>query len=289
MFFPVPHVTASLWNPFGSDSDPPVGYFPSSDIAIIADAFKLVDESGSGVPGIATQHYARFTRLPPAVQLVFGVNVGIFLLWALFPKFMDRHAVASMENNKKGRWWSMFVASFSHYRLYHIIGNMSVLLQFGPALVRELGQGVFAASVLSSALFSTVLPMATGRLLAWRFPKFEGFKGSAGSLGFSGVAMTLVYLYSAISPNAMVCADRKAAARRQGVTVRQMLMGVFEGDIVGLAVSMVLPTGVGHGAHLAGILCGVLLRRFLCYTRAGRRFLTVRGCHKLRRSGKLLF
>jgi membrane associated rhomboid family serine protease len=285
----------STWNPFRKEPDP-FWYSPGSNSDVLSDAFSSLENSGNGLTDLILQQYKKYSRLPAPIQVFFGLNVGAWILWTLFPRFMKRNALASVWNNRKGRWWSMFLATFSHRSLYHIAGNMSILLQYGPILIEELGEEVFTGTVLFSALVSGAMPVALDSFLAWRFPKVERFKvptpsgdtPEGGTLGFSGVGMTLVYLFTVLYPETPVRFYSDMPTKEGSVTIRTLTVGTFALDCAGLIVSTLLfPTGISHSSHLAGFLCGSLVRRFLGYTESGRRLTSWTCRWKLRRPGPL--
>ncbi|KAJ1412254.1 hypothetical protein B484DRAFT_455410 [Ochromonadaceae sp. CCMP2298] len=265
---------------------------PSSKSDTFTDVFNTLDDAGNGLPDLLLRQYKKLLRLPRPIQIFFGLNVGAWILWQLVPRFMKKHALANTWNNRQGRWWSMFFASFSHRNLYHIAANMSVLLQYGPLLVAEFGEGVFSSTVLLSALVSGAVPVAVDSFLAWQFPKNERFKmvtpngdtPETGTLGFSGVGATMIYLFTVLNPETRVVLYIDPPGKTR--LLRHLTTGTFLFDCAGLVVSTFLfPTGISHSGHLAGFLCGSLVRNFLAYTETGRQLTSWRCGWKLRQRG----
>jgi hypothetical protein len=50
-----------------------------------------------------------------------------------------------------------------------------------------------------------------------------------------------------------------------------MLKGLVAFDVAGLAVSLVRHSGLGHGAHLGGVLCGYAFYKAYLESRVRRR------------------
>eukprot|EP01031_Cornospumella_fuschlensis_P024913 gene24913-30099_t len=211
--------------------------------------------------------------LAPNVQSTLAINIVIFLLWQLNGKFMLRHAAISNKNWKEGRWWSAILGSFSHSDLYHIVGNMSILLSIGARVHAVIGDKAFAGVILGSSIICSGLTLLYNYVVARLRPDSKVHQQSLSTphIGFSGINCTLLYLYTAINPSLLVL---YGFTSHPAITLKDMFFLGLEFDLTGLAISAcAAPTPISHIGHLSGVCAGVLLRLFLTVSAVGRRLI----------------
>ena len=118
------------------------------------------------------------------------------LLWGLCPRFMNKHAVASLDALRQGRIWTLLSSSLSHATTPHLLQSCVQLELLGPLLQSALGCGDFAvllvALAVASASASTVWHGALGG------------QPRVGSLGAGGVIVGLAAAHARLFPHALV-------------------------------------------------------------------------------------
>lgn len=132
--------------------------------------------------------------------------------------------------------WMFVTSIFLHADTSHLFFNMLALLFFGTSLERMIGGRTFALLFISSGVVGNI-----GYLLTAGDPYTPAIGASGAIYGLIGALATLrpfmiVYVY-AMFPLPMV-----AAAALWAIL-----------DLAGLFI----PSGVAHGAHLAGMLVGI--------------------------------
>jgi membrane associated rhomboid family serine protease len=192
-------------------------------------------------------------RRAPATSIIIGVNLVVFLLWYLSPrfpaleKFMIYNFLVSTEHLKEGHWWTLVSSVFSHMEMWHLAINMFVLWSFGIVLEQFWGTRTFlrfyfAAGVVGSACHC----LASAYLMN---------EPGIPALGASGAVSGLLLAYALHFPRAKILLF--------GIIPMPALVGVlaFVGlDLWGLIEqSKGGGLSIGHGAHLGGALAGALM------------------------------
>jgi membrane associated rhomboid family serine protease len=185
-------------------------------------------------------------RAGPELALT-GVCSLVFLMWQTpaLRGLMQRHFLSSAWNVRQGRPHACLLSAISHDDFRHLFGNMAGLFATSPTVRPLLGKQypwVFLGSVLVSDLFQTL-----------RNPH-----GS--SLGLSGFLMTLLALFAEYYPDSTLRLYIGGGAAPLQAKARHILYCALAHSVV-----MVLrPSGdgIGHAAHLGGLLYGVLYARW---------------------------
>lgn len=192
------------------------------------------------------------------VRFILGINLMVFIGLRLLPETSASSMILSLfvvswDSLVQGRFWTLLTSVFSHLSIIHWLVNMLVLINFGPVLERVLGPRRFIVFYLLAGVLSSLGHCFVSAYLL----------GTPGvqALGASGALSGLVFVFSLLFPKeilfifglipvpALLCAMILAGIDIWGV-IAHMHGGGFP---------------IGHGAHLAGALTGVLY--FFIYLR----------------------
>lgn len=152
------------------------------------------------------------TGFTPRVLVDLGANYGLLVI--------------------SGEYWRLITGAFLHANLVHLLFNMMVLFDVGPAVEEMYGQHRFLILYLFSAV--------TGSLASfwWRFP-YNLMVGASGAL-FGLIGVMVAYGYK----------HRTALAEQ----IKSMYL---RWAIYGLIFGLIMP-GVDNAAHIGGLLGGAL-------------------------------
>lgn len=196
-----------------------------------------------------------FGSSPLAVTSILILNILVFMAWNLASvettDFMARNFLISWAGLLEGRFWTLITAAFSHNLFFHFFMNMFVLNGFGAAVERTIGFSSFLKFYLFAAAFSSLSHAVVSTFLLGE-PNLP-------ALGASGAISGLVFLFAVIYP-------------RQQIFIFGLIpvpakwaVAAFVGlDLWGL----IAQTGggglpIGHGAHLGGVVAGILYYFFI--------------------------
>jgi membrane associated rhomboid family serine protease len=192
----------------------------------------------------------------PAVSVIIGINVLVFLAWqaaSVMPSlqnFMVANFLVSSTHLEHGLVWTLLTSAFSHSEFWHIAINMFVLWSFGTVLERLWGTRVFVIFYLIAAVVASISHCLVSTFLMGN--------SNIQALGASGAVSGLLLAYALSFPHHKILL--------MGIVPIPALMGVlaFVGiDLWGLFAQTRgggLP--IGHGAHLGGALAGALMYYF---------------------------
>jgi len=201
-------------------------------------------------------HLRRRLLRTPAVSVIIGLNVLVFLGWQasyfvpdLQPIMMGNFLV-STSHFVHGYVWTLVTAAFSHNEIWHLAINMFVLWSFGTVLERLWRTRVFVIFYLVAAVVASISHCVVSSILIGN--------GNIPALGASGAVSGLLLAYALYFPRHKILLF--------GVIPVPALAGVlaFVGiDLWGLmAQSRGGGLPIGHGAHLGGALAGALMYYF---------------------------
>jgi membrane associated rhomboid family serine protease len=189
----------------------------------------------------------------PAVSIIIGLNVLVFLAWQaasysqpLF-KFMTENFLVSTTHVLHLHVWTLITAAFSHSELWHLAINMFVLWSFGTVLEHFWGTRIFVLVYLAAAVVASVSHCAVSSLVLGR--------DDIPALGASGAVSGLLLAYALHFPRHRILLF--------GIVPVPALAGVLA--FVGLDLWGLIAQGrggglpIGHGAHLGGALAGALI------------------------------
>jgi len=168
-------------------------------------------------------------------SLVIGVCVVVFVLQVLAMDFMVKY-FALQGASVWSYPWSLVTHIFLHGGVYHIFVNLFGIFLFGYMLERDVGSRVFAIVFFGAGILGGL-----GQLF-FSGPGIYGLGASGGLFGILGMIAVLrpkMIIYMNFIPVPM-------AVAAIGWAVFSALMAGAE-------------TGIGHGAHLFGLLFGIAL------------------------------
>ena len=189
----------------------------------------------------------------PAVKVIIGLNVLVFLAWqaaSVMPalqEFMYMNFLVSTTHLMHGLVWTLLTAAFSHNEIWHLAINMFVLWSFGTVLERLWGTRTFVVFYLVAAVVASLSHCLVSTVLMGN--------SEIPALGASGAVSGLLLAYALLFPRHKILL--------MGIVPVPALMGVlaFVGiDLWGLFAQTQgggLP--IGHGAHLGGALAGAVM------------------------------
>ncbi|RYH31272.1 rhomboid family intramembrane serine protease [archaeon] len=237
-------------------------YSPEDNLAVFGNAIFGSFHGELSLPAQLSSMWKYIQEQSPIINAVLLVNIAFFIMWRIFPVLMERHAAVSNMNWREGRWWSIILSAFSHRDLVHIMGNMSFFLTIGSFLQKEVGNMVFASTLLLSPIVSGGCTLLYRHCLAMIFPKINRFQNTlyATTIGFSGVVSAMACLYTYINPSLRV---RYMYVNRH-TTLYDLFTYWLWFDVFGIAVStFFFSTGISHTSHLGGVATGLMIRQIL--------------------------
>lgn len=137
--------------------------------------------------------------------------------------------------------WTWITSIFSHGGFGHIFANGIVLFFFGPIVERKIGSKKFTALFLGSGIAAGFAQIAMGYL----------FGASAPLLGASGAIMAIMGVLTVLNPDLRVYLYFILPVPLWLITIGYAGLSVF--GVLSGAMG-----GVAHGAHLAGLIIGLV-------------------------------
>lgn len=185
-------------------------------------------------------------RSMSAVKWIVTLNVAVFVAWHVTGRdFMAYNFMTSWTHLAHGKFWTPITAAFSHYSFFHILINMLVFLSFAPVLEARWGKKRFLAFYLGSAVFSSLLHASMVQF---------GFR-DVPALGASGAVCAVTTAFACYYPKNVILIWGILPAPAWLIVAGFALF-----DIKGLIdQSQGAQTGVGHAAHLGGVVFALCL------------------------------
>ena len=185
----------------------------------------------------------RMRRLPPVtvalaavLAVIFAIEVGLEILDSpeafLLAGALSRDAVLA------GEWWRLVTAIFLHGGIEHLVGNLIALFVLGMVCEHAYGRAQFVFLFVATGIAGSVVSMLTSP---------GPSVGASGAIfGLQGAAIVLF------------------RAHRERLLVRDRRIGVvlIVWAVYAIAQGVLTPY-VDNGAHLGGVLAGLLLARRL--------------------------
>lgn len=210
---------------------------------------------------LATLAVAWSRRFIAAGALAIG-NVAIFLLTAFGPKYVDGvHAISvihaelaldttNLTGDLKLALIQFVTSMFVHFDLWHLFGNMLVLVLFGLPFEERIGGRRFLLVYLLGGLLGGLTQVAVnlgdGRILL---------------MGASGAIFAIIGAFAVSYPNTIVPVPVTAIIVtffvRMKVWMGAILMGALQ--LLTMAMSFGLGDRTAYFAHLGGLGGGILL------------------------------
>ena len=168
-----------------------------------------------------------------------AINVVIFLVQAIIPKFTEMFALVSSEIAT--RPWTLLTSMFLHGGFAHLLFNMYALFLFGSLIERKIGSKRFlGVYLISGILASLIFALATPEGVA---------------VGASGAIMAVLGLVIMLLPDLQVLFFFVIPMSMRTAGIIFALI-----DLVGFVSG---GTGIAHIAHLAGLACGLAFGYYL--------------------------
>ena len=186
----------------------------------------------------------------PVTKTIVLINVLVFL--ACHFHFVDTELVdtwltaRSTDIFRRGFVWELLTATFVHYDLFHVLGNMLFLWFVGREMEAMYGGKDFLAFYLSAAVVSTLVWAASD----------SATHGHHNMLGASGAVVAVVVLYALYYPRREIMLMFVIPVEMWLVVVIFVAFDLF---------TYLSPTRVSNKAveaHLAGAAFGYLYKRF---------------------------
>lgn len=176
---------------------------------------------------------------------VIGVCIAAFVLELVLPDFMVKYF--ALQGMSVGlRPWTLVTHIFLHSGVYHIFMNLFGIFLFGFMLERWVGGRTFAIVFFGAGILGGI-----GQLF-FSSPEIYGLGASGGLFGILGMVAVLkpkMIIYVNFIPVPMA--------------VAAVGWAIFSASMAGAQ------TGIGHGAHLFGLLFGVGMGFWFRYWKRG--------------------
>ncbi len=203
-----------------------------------------------------------FNNLTPVVKNLVILNVGIFLIANVFMSQdivigggqtlskITFYGSAFSIFSPYFRPYQIFTSMFIHYGFFHILMNMFALASFGPVLESYLREKKFLILFIAAGIFGTLLSIGLDYLGVYQLSLAAG-----ASAAVSGVVACVALLAPDLPVSIMFLPFE--------LKLKQAFLGFVAFDVLGAAYTIMgNSTGVGHFAHLGGVLTGVILMQF---------------------------
>jgi len=189
----------------------------------------------------------KFTSIGNSTNLVRNlilINVVLFILSYFIPEMVTKFASYNV-TDPNFRIWQPLTSMFLHGNILHIVFNMIMLWSFGNQTEEVLGTKKFLQLYIISGLVSGLLWMGLGTVAA---------------VGASGALCGLLAAYVFIAPETKVLLFFVIPMK-----LKHAAYGLAGFSLVFGLLSLVNPAygfGIGHFAHLGGLIGGYLLARY---------------------------
>jgi len=218
-----------------------------------------------------------FVRRAPFVLAVAIVNILIFLygvgFWVLTGSFSIYSDLALRPDTAFGpRSYTLVTHMFLHANLLHILGNTIFLVFFGMPLEARIGPRRMAAIYLVSGVMAGVLDSLAS----------IGIVGDVvvPRVGASGAIFGIMGAFLALYPHQRILMPFLVIIMEAPVWVGVLLYGGFETYLVLIQAS----DGIGHMAHVGGVVTGIIVAPLIAADVARRKRIAVDDLEVLART-----
>lgn len=184
----------------------------------------------------------RFLNQGNTWKYLLGINGAVFLLWQLNknnPDFMVRNFTISKQGLSHGYFHTLITYGFSHHEIWHFLVNMASLYFFGKAIEVVFGGPRLLALYLCGTLAGAAVQLPNSRY-------------SNVLLGASSATSAILTFFILNFPQEVIYL--------YFFPVPAWLFGLgFFGYSFFMMNKPGMNGGVAHGAHIGGILAGVIL------------------------------
>ena len=181
-------------------------------------------------------------RITPWVGRLLAINAVVLLLQqTIFTSEYLAQLLSFDSSLALQRPWTLVTYMFVHGGIFHLAANSLALFVFGPPVERRFGSPTFIAYYMlcgiGAALFSMVL---------------HAFQlGLEPFVGASGAIIGVAYAFSRLYPDAQMMVFPIPVP----IKAKWLILMLAAYDVLGLYV---IHDGIAHGAHLGGLLTGVV-------------------------------
>jgi membrane associated rhomboid family serine protease/tetratricopeptide (TPR) repeat protein len=201
----------------------------------------------------------------PLTLLLLLINVALFMVELELGNTFDEDSLVRFGATLRsavwdGGYWRLATSSFLHLGVAHLAANMLALPGWGARVETTLGTAKMALVYVSAAIGSSAVSLLAQNMVA----------GGASGAIFGLIGVVLVFEYRAAG-------GVRAFVRRRGVP-RRLLVIAATFAVLPFARSMNFE--IDHGAHLGGLVVGIVFGALLTSTRGparGRWTLAVSG------------
>lgn len=213
-------------------------------------------DHGRGDPPAARPPRLSLTNTLLVVNgVVFLVQMYVKVKRPTFP--MDHYLGLSLDGLRHGYLWQLLSFQFLHGGIFHLLINSWGIYVFGPPVEHAVGRRRFLWLYLLSGLFGGAVHVVGG--LA--FPSHFGTIMTGHATAYIPVVGASAGLCGLIGAFATLFPQAELQLLLPPVTVTaRVLLGVSAG--VGLLGVFLAGDNVAHGAHLGGMVMGLLFVRF---------------------------
>ncbi|TBU32095.1 rhomboid-domain-containing protein [Dichomitus squalens] len=211
---------------------------------------------GGGPNGPWQRFRDRLNAIPGNVLFwgIIGLNGVVFVSWQwAWAKYksmgdassyiwMRNHFIASADNIKAGRWYTLLTACFSHADTSHILFNGFTFYFVAPLVISILGNAGFLSLYLGGGIVSSLAG------IAWR--NYKQGNQPSGSHGASGAIYSVISFFACVAPTATFYLFGVLPLPAWGVVT-----GIFLWD--GYSAMNEHRLGTDTAGHIGGLLAGI--------------------------------
>ena len=204
-----------------------------------------------------------YFRKGSTVSRLVGINVGIFVVFALFrllfflwdnstfsTETINLFAVPSNFDLVAKRPWTVVTYSFLHIHFFHILFNMIMLYVGGRLFSQFSGEGRLVPTYILGAIVGAVFYIGAYNF----FPVFEGIRLQSVALGASASVLAVFFTVAVFQPNYQLPLLLFGRIRLKYIAIIFIAIDL-------LSIERGNPGG--HIAHLGGAAWGFLYAKLL--------------------------
>ncbi len=205
------------------------------------------------------------SKFPAATLAIMGINAVMFLLEVFMPLESLQWIFKNLSFGPATRDpFSPFISLFLHIDIYHVAFNMLFLWIFGGPVEERVGSKLFLLYYFGAGLTAGVV-----NVIMEVIARPDSTTGAIGASGAVSGIMAL-FLYRCFYSKLKLVINPILLPRQINVPVIPLvLLWIFQDVIMGI-VSMSMPTGVAHWAHIGGFAFGIIVGRVKRYGHEGR-------------------
>lgn len=204
-------------------------------------------------------------RLPIITLTLIGINTSVFLLEAVLPpEALDMVIGLFGVSHSNPNPLSLLTSMFLHGGLAHLVFNMLFLWIFGGPVEERIGSRNFLLYYLGGGIASGLLFIVTELIARPDQP--------VPAIGASGAISTAIalYLYRCHYSKIRMVISPILMPMKVSIPAIPLILFWFFRDIVFGILSLSVPTGIAHWAHVGGFFFGLAVGRWKRYGQEGQ-------------------